>query len=141
MRTSILAVMLAMAGAATSFADAVQLHAMRILASNEPAPLDRRLERVDYQLRPLFRFESYRFLSDGSGVINTPGETTIALGDGHSVRVRATGDRGGVRAEVQWTRGGQTIVSTVVNLKRNRPAILGGVPDGSGTLIVTLGLQ
>lgn len=111
------------------------VEAMLILASNEPAPLDRRLERVDYVLRPLLRFETYRLLGQGSVLFSGSGTASIALGDGHVVNL-AGGGKG--RVEVTWLRGNDRLLSTSVTLKKGKPTILGGVPQGEGRLIVTL---
>lgn len=133
----ILAVSLACA-AGSAWAGTVRVDAMLILASNDPAPLDLRLERVEYKLRPLFRFEYYRHLGEGQGLLNLPGETTLALGDGHHLELRGSAKDDGTRMEVRWLRGGQALLNTAVNLKPGKPVILGGVPHERGTLIVTL---
>ena len=116
----------------------VNLDAMLILASDDAAPLDRRLERVEFKLRPLFRFQYYRFLGEGSGAFQLPGETSIALGDGHYLQLRGTAKDDGTRVEVRWFRGDQPLLNTAVVLKKGKPVILGGVPQGNGKLIVTL---
>ncbi|MBW7909265.1 MAG: hypothetical protein H3C50_10190 [Kiritimatiellae bacterium] len=113
----------------------MEVEAMLILASNEPAPLDRRLERVDYLLRPVLRFETYRLLGQGSVLLGAGGSTSLALGDGHVLYLRM-GKKGHV--EVSWQRGEERLLSTSVGLQRNKPTILGGVPQGDGRLIVTL---
>ncbi|HMP77218.1 MAG TPA: hypothetical protein PKE12_13055 [Kiritimatiellia bacterium] len=118
-------------------AQPMEVEAMLILASNEPAPLDRRLERVDYILRPLFRFETYRLLGQGSVILNTPGAATVALGDGHVLHLKTGRDRKS-RVEVSWQRGDTRYLSTAVALQRGKPAILGGASQGDGKLIVTL---
>jgi hypothetical protein len=120
-----------------ALAQPMEIEAMLILASDEPAPLDRRLERVDYILRPLLRFETYRWLGQGSALVNTPGTATIALGDGHSLQLR-TGRSRGSHVEVTWMRGNERLISTSVSLQRGKPTILGGVPHVDGRLIVTL---
>jgi hypothetical protein len=125
------------ATAPSALAQPMEIEAMLILASNEPAPLDRRLERVDYILRPLLRFETYRWLGQGAVLVNTPGAATIALGDGHFVQLR-TGRSRGSHVEVTWMRGDERLLSTSVSLQRGKPTILGGVPHGDGRLIVTL---
>ncbi len=78
-RWFIVLLLLIMGSAGPVLAGPVSMDAMLILASNDPAPLDRRLERVEYKLRPLFRFEYYRFMGEGTGLLNLPGETSIAL--------------------------------------------------------------
>lgn len=122
-------------------AEMASFDAMLIKASNESAPLDARLERVEYQLRPLLRFESYRLLNQASGSVNVPGETSLALGDGYLLLVRASKKDGGIRYEVRWLRGDQALLNTTVTLKRGKTAVLGGVPEGEGKLIVVLTAQ
>ncbi len=121
-----------------AWAGMLNVDAMLILASNDPAPLDRRLERVEFRLRPLFRFEYYRFLGQGSGSLQLPGETSIALGDGHFLQIRGSERDGGRRLEVRWFRGDQPILNTAVHLKKGQPVILGGLSEGNGKLILTL---
>lgn len=125
-------------GAGSAFAGPVTVDAMLILASDDPAPLDRRLERVEYKLRPLFRFEHYRHMGEGTGMLNLPGDTTVALGDGYHLELRGSARDGGTRLEVRWFRGAQALLNTAVHLKPGKPVILGGVPHDKGTLIVTL---
>ena len=127
-------------GAAPAARAQMEIEAMLILASNEPAPLDRRLERVDYLLRPVLRFETYRLLGQGSVLLQMPASTSIALGDGHVLNIVSDRDRRN-RVEVTWLRGNTRLLSTAVNLQRGKPAILGGVPQGDGRLIVTLMLK
>lgn len=117
-------------------AQPMEVEAMLILASNDPAPLDRRLERVDYLLRPVLRFETYKLLGQSSVLLQENTATTLALGDGHVLHLSTRGKKDHV--EVSWQRGDTRLLSTSVRLQRNKPAILGGVPQGDGKLIVTL---
>jgi hypothetical protein len=110
-----------------------------IQAQNEGAPIDRRLERVEYKLRRVFGFQYYRYVGEGSLSLLAGGEGTVALPDGHRLRVRLA--RGGGRAEVAWTRGDQALLSTAVGLARNAPIVLGGVPSNGGKLILVLTAQ
>ena len=126
-------------GIAAAHAETVDMEALLIRASNESAPLDYHLDAVVPKLRKIFQFQSYELLGQGSGAVNTPGETTIDLGKGHSLELkirREKGDR--FKAEVRWMHGGKALVSTSVSMSRNQPVILGGSKEGSGTLIVTL---
>lgn len=113
--------------------------AVMIYASDEPAPLDRRLEDIEYRLRRMLKFEHYKHSGEGSLTLNLPGSGVISLGNGHQLRVSATDAGGGkVRAQVQWVRGGQALVSTTVKLSRRSPAVLGGISERQGRLIVCL---
>jgi len=120
-------------------AGTVTFKAVLIYASDEPAPLDRRLEAIEYKLRRMLKFAHYRHSGEGSITLNLPGAGAIPLAGGHQVRISAT-DAGGqnVRAQVQWLRGGQALVSTTVKLGRRSPAVLGGISERNGQLIVCL---
>ncbi len=135
-----IAVGLMIGGAAPAARGQVEIEAMLILASNDPAPLDRRLERVDYLLRPVLRFETYRLLGQSSVLLQASASTTLALGDGHVLNLAADRDRRN-RVEVTWLRGDTRLLSTAVHLQRGKPVVLGGVPQGDGRLIVTLTLK
>ena len=120
--------------------DGVTVDALLILATNEQKPMDRRLERVEYQLRRIFKFEYFEHQGQGQARVNLPSTFTIDLGGGHELRISATGKDDRVRAEVEWVGDGRSLLRTTVNMKKGAHAILGGVPDKEkkGTLIVTL---
>ena len=80
--------------AAVSRAEPVTIQATLILASNDAAPLDSRLDKVEYKLRRIFGFEYYRHYGEGAAVLNLPGESTVELGHGFRLsdfRVRLQG--------------------------------------------------
>ena len=129
-----------LAGPVRALAGAVTLDATMILANNDPAALDRRLDHVTFQLRRMFKFEYYHYYGGGQAVVNLPGSTTIDLGHDNSLSIRATGD-GKIRADVTWLKGGQSVLNTTVSLKRGAHVVLGGPPHEGGTLIVTLVAQ
>jgi hypothetical protein len=142
MKRCLLAVVLLMAlMPAAGWAETVNFHATLILASKDPAALDSRLERITYKLRRIFKFEYYHFLGEGSAAVALPGEVALSMGEGHRLQIKAEGKDGGTRAEVRWFKGDEALLSTRVTLKGEGPFILGGVPHGDGTLIVTLTAQ
>ena len=116
----------------------VTVQATLILASNEGAPQDPRLEFVEYRLRRIFGFEYYRHLGEASVSVPVGGSTTLALGDGNSLFLDLASDEGKIRAHVRWMRGQDRVLETVLRAKPGVPSILGGVPQGKGTLIVVL---
>lgn len=111
------------------------LQAMMIRAQHEAAPMDRRLERVEYKLRRVFQFPFYLYVGEGSLALGNQGEGNIALPDQHKLHVRM-GGKG--RVEVRWFRGDEALLSTSVSVSRDAPVVLGGVPSGDGTLILVL---
>jgi hypothetical protein len=120
-------------------AETVTFDAMLIHASDDQTPMDRRLEKVEYQLRRMFKFQYYKHYGEGSAAVTLPGETTIDFGHGFSLKINATAKDGKIRAEVVWKKAdGTVLLSTTVVAKRGQQLILGGVPHERGTLIVTL---
>ena len=118
----------------------VTLKAVMIHASNTPAPIDQRLERIEYKLRRVFGFEHYRHAGQGSITLALPGEGTIDLGGGYTLRVQSSdGKDGRIRTKVTWIKGGTTLLSTSTRVKRGAPpTVIGGASQGKGKLIVTL---
>ncbi|MFH0953746.1 MAG: hypothetical protein V1873_05410 [Verrucomicrobiota bacterium] len=134
----LLAMTCLLAGSAAAWAGPVSLEATMILASNEPAAQDQRLDAVEYKLRRIFGFEYYRYYGGGSAIVNLPGDTTISLGHGYRLSISAGSKDGRVRAGIRWLRGDEVVLNTTVNMERGTPVILGGIAHEGGTLIVTL---
>jgi len=135
----LLAVACLLATAAVSRAEPVTIHATLILASNDPAPLDSRLDKVEYKLRRIFGFEYYRHYGEGSAVLNLPGQSTVDLGHGFRLSISASGSKDDkIRTSVQWFRRDEVVLNTTVGMNRGVPVILGGISHEGGTLIVTL---
>lgn len=118
----------------------VELKAVCVHGSNDPAPMDDRLDGIEFQLRKLLPFEHFKFIAEGSSIIRLPGETTIGLQEGFFLEIRAwRAEEDRLRAEVSWMEGSRTLLKTAVNLKPGgKPAVLGGIAQGSGKLIVVL---
>lgn len=130
---------IAVLGLATGVsAQTVSLDAMLIHASDRPAALDTRLDRIEYRLRRIFQFEHYGFMSETRTLITLPSESRVDLGHGYVLRVNASSRDGRIRAEIQWYRGGERLMSTSISQRRGVPAILGGPPHDGGTLILIL---
>lgn len=121
-----------------SHAGPVTIQATLILASNDPAPLDSRLDKVEYKLRRIFGFEYYKYYGEGTALLNLPGESTVDLGHGFRLNISASGSGDKIRTSVQWYRGDEMVLNTTVGMKRGVPVILGGISHEGGTLIVTL---
>jgi hypothetical protein len=125
--------------AGTARAQTITLHARLILASNEPAAQDPRLEDLEYKLRRIFGFEYYQMLGKGEGIVELPGDASLVLGRECRLSISAAQARGGqIRASVQWLRGKEVVLNTTVVMGRGAGVILGGVSHESGTLLVAL---
>ena len=134
--------LLALALCVTAFTSAtaqtVTLDAKLIHASDRPAALDTRLDRIEYRLRRIFQFEHYAFLHEQQLLLTLPSRTRVDIGHGYAIDVNASERNGRVRAELQWYRGGQRLMSTSIAQRRGVPAILGGPPHDGGVLILWL---
>lgn len=126
----------------TSFSSAraedgmLSLQVLMIQAQNESAPIDRRLEKVEYKLRRVFGFQFYRYIGEGSVSLPQRGEGSVSLPDGHRLQIRL-GGKGG-HAEVRWFRNQEPLLSTSVGISRDAPIVLGGIPSNGGKLILVL---
>lgn len=126
----------------TRAAGAATFKAVLIYASDEPAPLDRRLEHIEFKLRRMLKFSHYRYMGGGELSLALPGEGAIQLGGGQQLKVGAApADGGKIRVQVQWLRDGKVVLRTTVKLSRRSPAVLGGISDRKGKLIVSLTAQ
>jgi hypothetical protein len=133
-----MAVLLGACLASAAGAGVHQFDAVMIYASNERAPMDRRLENIEYKLRQVFGFEYYKLVGRGSVSVSVPGSGSISLGGGYTLQVQAlAAGKGRVTAEVVWQRGGQVLLRTRTHLGRS-PTVLGGASHEKGKLIVTL---
>ena len=131
------AVAMMIAAPTTSFAQdgTVTIQALMIQAQNDSAPIDRRLERVEYKLRRVFGFQFYRYIGEGSITLSPRGEGFMNLPDGHRLQVRLAG-RGS--AEVRWSHNNEPQLSASVGISRKSPVVLGGIPANGGKLIIVL---
>lgn len=136
---SLLAIACLLSTAAGSRAEPVTIQATLILASNDAAPLDSRLDKIEYKLRRIFGFEYYRHYGQGAAVLNLPGQSTVDLGHGFRLSISTDSSKDDkIRTSVQWYRGDEMVLNTTVGMKRGVPVILGGISHEGGTLIVTL---
>lgn len=131
-------VLIGLLAATGATAQTVTFDAMLIHASDQPAALDTRLDRIEYKLRRIFQFEHYAFLEETQTILTLPAETRIDLGHGYTLRINAEpkGDR--IRADIQWYRGDNRLLRTSVAQRRGVPSILGGPAHKDGTLILVL---
>lgn len=138
-KVGLLAMVCLLASSGISRAESATIRAMMILASNDAAPQDARLDKIEYKLRRIFGFEYYRFYGEGAAFLNLPGQSTIDLGHGFRLSISASeSEDDKVRTSVQWFRGDETVLNTTVGMSRGVPVILGGISHEGGTLIVTL---
>jgi hypothetical protein len=119
-------------GAAAADGGATRVRAVLVIASNQKGEADPRLASYEPTLRSMLRFESYRFVSEGStSIASSSGKAAINLGRGHSLELDAPGGRGGnVRLQLNWQEGGRSLMNTGLSLQPGKPAVLGGPSTG-----------
>jgi len=115
----------------------VTINVLMIQAQNDSAPIDRRLERVEYKLRRVFGFQFYKYVGQGSITLPRGEQGVIELEQGHRLQIRLGGGKG-KNAEVRWMHENQALLSTSVKLSGDSPLVLGGVPSNGGKLILVL---
>ena len=125
-------------GDSSAGARAAEIEATLILASNDPAPLDTRLDGIEFRLRKVIPYEHFRLIDQKSVNLSLPGQTSLSLGQGFALSIDASKADGGVRAKVNWTQGTNSLVNSSVVLKKGSPAVLGGIPHQNGKLLVLL---
>ncbi len=102
-------------------------------ASNDGGGVDSSLRPYASTLQRMFRFNTYKQASRGSVRVTVPGEGGTALPGGQQLTLKALEGSGGrLVAEVNWTRGGKSLLRTRIQLRGNNPAVLGGPRSGSG---------
>ena len=127
-----------LATALPAFADLVSLESMRIRASAQSGVADGRLDTIVPKLRKVFQFQGYALEGKAASTVNVPGDTTMDLGGGNSLEVKLTEEGKRIKAQVTWMQDGRKVLSTGVTMSKGQPVVLGGVPKGNDTLIVTL---
>lgn len=123
----LLGVTLAFLAPAARAADRASIHAILVAASNESGESDRRLASYEPVLRRVLRFQSYKFLGEGTVNVAVPGDGQCSLGRGHSLEISAEGSDGRMlRLKINW-RG---VMNTGLQLRPGVPAVLGGSATG-----------
>lgn len=127
----------------SAVASDVQVQAVLIYASDEPAPADPRLADIEPQLRKVLGFAYYSHYGEGDAKVELPGSATIRLGRGYTLQVEASqAARGRIRLQVSWRKGEKGLMSTSTLVSRGgAPAILGGPSHKNGKLIVAVTLK
>ena len=120
-----------------------RIEVVLVEAGNSDGGVDPALKAYAGTLQRLFRFGSYRQVSRKGMSLEIPGENTISLGGGQSLKLQATGaESGAMVADLTWLRGSTRLLHTRLQLRKGNPAVLGGPSSsregGSYLLILTL---
>jgi hypothetical protein len=102
-----------------------------IVASNEKGATDPHLAPYESTLRRILRFESYRFVGEGSANVAVPGNGAISLGRGQRIELETDGSGGrGLKVTVRWLVGGRAVMNTGLSLGPGSHVVLGEQPTG-----------
>lgn len=116
----------------TRAAERSSVQGILISASNESGETDRRLAPYEPTLRRILRFESFRFLGDGTATLAVAEPGHLSLGSGHELAVTTEKVEGNsIHVRVRWSSGGRTLMNTGLVLRAGVPAVLGGPSTGN----------
>jgi hypothetical protein len=114
-------------------AEATPVRAILITASNDRGASDPRLKAYEANLRRILRFESFRFVGEGTTRLSVPGQGRMELAQGHRLELEAEKSDGTrLRLNVRWTQGGRALLDQPLAINRGTPAILVGPASGPG---------
>lgn len=139
LRIALALLVLAAASSVARAAEQASIRAILVTASNEKGQSDRRLAAFEPTLRRILRFESYRFVGEGSASLAVPGKGPISLGDGHRLDLDAeSSGAGGIRVNVRWSDGNRVLMQSGLSLRPGVPAVLGGPRKGDGEVYAVI---
>ncbi len=108
-------------------AEQTTVRAILVTASKEKGASDQRLAAYEPTLRRILRFESYRYVGEGSVSLAVPAKGALSLGTGHRLDLETeTSNDSGVRVKLAWSEGGRVLMQTGLTLRPGVPAVLGG---------------
>jgi hypothetical protein len=120
-------------------AERTSLRAILVAASNDKGPSDRRLAAYEPTLRSILRFESYRFLGEGSATLAVPAQGTLSLGQGHHLEIETEeAGKDSIRVRVSWFEGDRVLMRTVISQRPGVPSVLGGPRRGDGEVYAVI---
>ena len=123
--------------------DSARVSVILVEASNSEGGVDSSLRPYASTLKRIFPFSTYKQVSRGAIRVKVPGDGSTGLPGGQKLSLKALeGGRGGLMAELSWTRSGKSLLRTRVQLRGNNPAVLAGPrTSGGATQILILRLE
>ncbi len=114
-------------------AEQTSVRAILVTASNEKGESDRRLAAYEPTLRRILRFESYRYVAEGSVSLAVPAKAPLTLAAGHRLDLETeNSSNAGIRLKLAWSEGRRVHMQTGLTLRPGVPAVLGGPRKGDG---------
>ena len=124
---------------APAAAQPIGIVAKTVLASNQGEYLDPRLGPLAGELQSVFRYSSYRLLSQDRLSLALKQAGTISLPGSHTLQIIPNGIAGN-RAELQLSilKNGSRIFNTVVQLRNRASVTVGGPKHEDGYLLFNI---
>jgi hypothetical protein len=119
-------------------AQTYKLSVTLILASNEAGKPDPALAKIVPKLKKTFGFTLYKKLGGGRATLAVPGNATLNLGQGYSLKVNGQPAGKGAKASMQLLRNGKVVMKPSAPLKKGGPIVLGGLNHGNGKIILVI---
>ena len=123
-------------------ADSARVEVILVEAGNGDGGVDSSLKQYAGTLQRLFRFGSYKQVNRKSLQLDVPGKGSVTLSGGQQLTLSSDGgSKGGLVAELTWSRGSKRLLHTRIQLRPGSPAVLGGPSTGKGgsyLLILTM---
>lgn len=137
---SVLLLVALIAPPSASAAERSSLRAILIVASNQEGGPDPRLAPYEPTLRRILRFESFRFIGEGTTALAIPGRAALPLAQGHRLEVESEASSGRrIRVSVRWLHRGKALMDQPLALNRATPAVLGGpATDKAGAVYAVI---
>lgn len=116
--------------------DNVEVVVKTIQASSESGYLDPRLSPLIEELQSVFRYSSYRLLSEDAMTLRKGQIGRVGLPGSRVLRITPKGlANGRIALKLQISKGGKQIFQTQVQLLNRGSIIVGGPQHGAGTLL------
>jgi hypothetical protein len=124
---------------APAAAQPIDIVAKTVLASNEGEYLDPGLGPLVGELRSVFRYSSYRLLSQERLSLGLKQPGTVSLPGGHTLRIIPNGIAGNrVELQLSLMKGGRRVFNTVVQLRNRASVTVGGPKHQGGYLLFNI---
>lgn len=116
-----------------------QIEVILVMASNSGEGVDPKLEPYAETLERLFRFSTYQQKDRKVLSVNIPGGTTTNLFGGTKLKLGLKPlEDDKLPANLDWRRGDQKLLRTMIKLNDGTPAVVGGpqAEDNTGTYLL-----
>ena len=121
-------------------AEGASVRAILIIATQEKAPADPRLEPYESTLQRNLPERSFRYVGQGSAsVAGKDSQASISLGNGHRVElVGGNKDADGILLKVRWLNGRTLVMNNSFTFHPGVPVVLGRRPRGNGDVPIVI---